>query len=166
MSKDNCLICDRIKLILEKENPYFVCEMETGYVVIGDHQFFPGYTLFLCKKHKQELHELEPDFRKEFLWEMSQVAEAVYLAYRPQKLNYELLGNSDPHLHWHIFPRYNNDLELENPIWSIDKNVRCAESTRPSLPEMERIKTILYARLHHIMKRKEPPRQKPREPIR
>ena len=31
-----CLICDRIQQIKKGENPYFVKELETGYVVIGD----------------------------------------------------------------------------------------------------------------------------------
>ncbi len=39
-----CLICDRIQQIKKGENPYFVKELETGYVVIGDHQHFKGYT--------------------------------------------------------------------------------------------------------------------------
>ncbi len=29
-----CLICDRIEMIKRGENPYFVKELETGYVVI------------------------------------------------------------------------------------------------------------------------------------
>ena len=44
-----CFICKRIEMIKNGENPYFVKELETGYVVIGDHQHFKGYTLFLCK---------------------------------------------------------------------------------------------------------------------
>lgn len=46
---NNCEICRRIKMIEEGTNPYFVAELETGYVVIGDHQYFEGYTLFLSK---------------------------------------------------------------------------------------------------------------------
>lgn len=35
------------------------------------------------------------------------MAEAVYNAFQPDKLNYELLGvGSGVHMHWHIFPRY------------------------------------------------------------
>ncbi|MCD7883089.1 MAG: GNAT family N-acetyltransferase [Lachnospiraceae bacterium] len=30
-----CLICDRIQMIKEGKNPYFVKELETGYVVLG-----------------------------------------------------------------------------------------------------------------------------------
>ncbi len=139
----NCLICDRIKLIREGMNPHFVCELKTGYVVLGDHQFFRGYTLFLCKDHKRELHELEPDFRKEFLWEMSEVASAIFHAFRPHKLNYELLGNSDEHMHWHLFPRYKTDPAPEKPVWSIDKNIRYAESTRPTDAEIKDLKVSL-----------------------
>lgn len=37
-----CLICDRIEMIKNGENPCFVKELETGYVVIGDNQHFYG----------------------------------------------------------------------------------------------------------------------------
>ena len=49
-----CIICERIEMIKSKENPYFVKELDTGYVVIGDNQHFKGYTLFLLKEHKVE----------------------------------------------------------------------------------------------------------------
>lgn len=106
---DKCLVCDRISKILNNTNPYFVAELETGYVIVGDFQYFKGYTIFLCKQHKTELHQLDKNFRMEFLKEMSEVAKAVSVAFHPKKLNYELLGNSDTHMHWHIFPRYGND---------------------------------------------------------
>ena len=62
-----CLICDRIKMIKDGTNPYFVKELETGYVVIGDNQHFKGYTLFLHKKHKTELFQLDLETKKKFL---------------------------------------------------------------------------------------------------
>ena len=83
----DCLICERIELIKKNKNPYFVRELNTGYVVIGDHQRIRGYSLFLCKQHATELHFLEPSFRQEFLREMSLTAEAVYNAFQPEKLN-------------------------------------------------------------------------------
>lgn len=105
-----CLICDRIQQIKEGTNPFFVRELETGYVVIGDHQFFEGYTLFLCKEHKTELFHLDEGFRQKYLMEMSMVAEAVAKAFHAEKINYELLGNGDTHLHWHLFPRTAGDM--------------------------------------------------------
>lgn len=142
----SCLICERIQLIKENKNPYFVKELKTGYVVIGDYQYFKGYTLFLCKTHVIELHELPFDFKNEFLKEMSIVAEAVYKAFKPQKLNYELLGNSDPHLHWHIFPRYKKE-PYKGPVWNVEKKLRYSETVRPSLKELGQIKTKLLKKL-------------------
>lgn len=97
----------------------------------------------MCKKHVNELHELPEDFKKQFLFEMSLVAEAIFKAFKPKKLNYELLGNADPHLHWHIFPRHKDDIEPTKPIWYIEKNVRNNEKTRPSEEELKKLKTKL-----------------------
>ena len=106
-----CLICERIEQIKRGETPYFVCELSTGYVVLGDHQRFQGYTLFLSKQHVTELYHLPWEIRTRFLQEMSLVAEAVAAVYHPDKMNYELLGNGDTHLHctfsrgWQAIPR-------------------------------------------------------------
>lgn len=128
----NCLICKRIELIKQDKNPYFIKEFATGYAVIGDYQFFKGYSLFLCKQHKTELHQLSPEFRLQFLKEMAILAEAVYKAFQPEKLNYELLGNTHQHMHWHIIPRHTNDLILNQPIWILDKKIREDQKSIPS----------------------------------
>lgn len=121
MDYNNCLICDRIRMIKEGINPYFVAELKTGYVVIGDHQLFRGYSLFLCKKHVTELHFLDKPFKEEFLIEMSYVSEAVFNCFKPYKLNYELLGNGDAHIHWHLFPRHKDDPVPQGPVWWVEK---------------------------------------------
>jgi len=100
----DCHICQRVQSIKNGNNPNLVKELTTGYAVIGDYQTFKGYSLFLSKYHASELHKLPKNIRHQFLEEMSLVAEAVYNCFQPYKLNYELLGNSDQHLHWHLFP--------------------------------------------------------------
>ena len=115
---DRCLVCDRIEKTRKGENPYFVRELETGYVVLGDHQRFEGYTLLLCKEHATELSQLTPEFRTAFLRDMAVTAEAVGNAFRPDKLNYELLGvGKGRHMHWHIFPRRDGDTPAPGPVW-------------------------------------------------
>lgn len=119
-----CLICERIEQIKEDNNPYFVKELDTSYVVLADSQYYEGYTLLLSKTHCRELHELGAFREVNFLLEMAYVARAVHKAFKPNKLNYELLGNKDPHLHWHIIPRNIDDPRPMEPIWVINKNVR------------------------------------------
>lgn len=119
-----CLVCERIQMIKDGTNPFSVSELETGYVVLGDSQFFRGYTLFLCKMHVPELHMLPKPFRMKFLEEMSIVAEAVWNWVQPEVMNYEALGNAEPHLHWHLFPRHKNDPLPTKPVWQIPKETR------------------------------------------
>lgn len=142
-----CLICDRIEKIKMGTNPYFIKEFTTGYAVLGDYQLFKGYTLFLSKIHASELHELNESFRITFLREMSIVAEAVFKAFKPKKLNYELLGNTDPHLHWHIFPRYDDDAAPHKPVWNVEKNIRYNDDIKPSLKKITIFKKQLLLQL-------------------
>ncbi len=106
-----CDICKTIKQSISGDNPYFVKELKTGIVVLGWNQYFYGYTIFMCKRHVAELYELEPEFQAEYLKEMVIVAQAVAHAFNADKMNYECLGNGDTHLHFHLFPRKNGDLE-------------------------------------------------------
>lgn len=143
-----CLICDRIELIRKGKNPWFVKELKTGYVVIGDHQHFKGYTLFLCKEHKTELFELEQEVKTKFLEEMATVAEAVSRAFGAEKMNVELLGNGDTHLHWHLFPRRDGDLEGygnrgRGPVWWYPMEKMYDEANCPSQEELEELKSRL-----------------------
>lgn len=132
-----CLICERIEMIKEGKNPYFVMELETGYVVMGDHQHFKGYTLFLCKEHVTELHYLSRDFKLKYLEEMSIVAEAVYNVFKPEKMNYELLGNGDTHVHWHLFPRVAGDTPEKGPVWWLPRDEMWNDSKRPEANELK-----------------------------
>jgi diadenosine tetraphosphate (Ap4A) HIT family hydrolase len=145
---EGCLICERIEMINQGINPWFVKELETGYVVMGDSQTYRGYTLFLCKKHNSELHELDTSFKNKFLSEMSIVAEAVYRAFRPDKMNYELLGNTDKHMHWHLFPRRSSDKKAYTAIWAISKEER---NDKPTGEELELMKKLLLTELNKLL---------------
>ena len=70
-----------------------------------------------------------PETRSRFLEEMAIVAEAVFRAFAPRKLNYEMLGNSVAHAHWHIFPRYTDDPNPAWPVWNNEAWVRAPKFT-------------------------------------
>ncbi len=151
-----CFICDRIKMIENGDNPYFVKEMQTGYVVIGDHQHFTGYTLFLYKHHKTELFQLDMKERTLFLQEMSVVANAVGNAFGAEKMNYELLGNGESHLHWHLFPRKSGDLgeygdNGKGPVWWYPKDKFYSDDCRPTEAQLQSMRSRLLAELDSLL---------------
>lgn len=151
-----CLICERIQMIKENANPWFVKELETGYVVMGDHQHFKGYTLFLSKVHKTELFQLDHETKMKFLEEMSLVAEAVAKAFGAEKMNYELLGNGDTHLHWHLFPRVCGDLGTygnngKGPVWWYPMDQMYNPDNCPSETELKEMKSKLAIELDKLI---------------
>lgn len=151
-----CFICERIDMIKKEENPYFVKELETGYVVIGDNQRFYGYTLFLCKHHVSEIFDLEPDFRAKHLMEMSLVAQAVKSAFPCDKMNYECLGNGESHVHWHLYPRRTGDLgdhgiNGKGPVWFLPAEERWWETDRISGDRLKEMKARLKEKLDQLL---------------
>ena len=142
-------------MIREGKNPYFVKELQTGYVVVGDHQHFKGYSLFLYKQHKTELFQLDMQERNLFMQEMSIVAEAVSRAFGAEKMNYELLGMGDSHLHWHLFPRAFGDLgeygvNGNGPVWWYPKDKFYDDGVRPSRDELQCMRDKLLVELNKL----------------
>jgi len=81
---------------------------------------------------------------------MSQVAKAVYKAFKPDKLNYELLGNTDAHLHWHLFPRRHTDPEPHRTIWTIPITTRQDSKYLPSPQDLSILKHSLNYQLDKL----------------
>jgi len=151
MPADTCLICQRIHAIQTHANAHFVCELETGYVVMGDHQHFRGYTLFLCKKHVEELHFLPKDVLQKHLAELALVYQAVYRAFAPDKMNCELLGNGDAHLHWHLFPRVAGDTPQPGPVWCLPREEMYSDAKRPTPAELSAMKAALKREIDGLL---------------
>ena len=93
--------------------------------LLGMWQFYQGYCILVSRRHATELNELPANERRAYLDEMCLLAQALSMCYRPHKLNYELLGNQVPHLHWHLFPRYLDDPDRLTAVWlAIERAVR------------------------------------------
>ena len=111
---------------------------------LHDDQFLPGWTVLVLRRHATELWELTREERAELVEEVTTVARALGDTYGAVKLNYALLGNQLPHVHWHIVPRRRDDpAPLEAP-WSIPHAPR-----RLAPAELEERLAALRLRLPH-----------------
>ena len=111
---DGCPMCRR----WDDDSDLRVAELEHSFVVLNRDQYFPGYTLLFTKQHVTELFHLDPAVRSGLMEEVSRAAEALFTLFQPDKINYELLGNMVPHMHWHVVPRFTTDPLWPRPIWS------------------------------------------------
>ena len=114
---DACGICGLIRRIRAGGFADFVAELDLHYVILGDTQFYRGYCALLFKEHATELHRLPPATARAAFDEVLATARAIAAVVNPLRLNYENLGNQEPHLHWHIFPRFAEDPMRLAPVW-------------------------------------------------
>lgn len=148
-----CQTCERIEQIKQENDPFFLLETRTGYVILDSHQLFRGHVQFLCKQCKKELYQLDYHARANYLSELSLVAQAIFDAFKCDWTDVELLGGNDGHLTFHIIPRHKDDLKaynLENgPIWSLPKDVLFDDKTIPSRRSLEALKKECLEELYH-----------------
>jgi diadenosine tetraphosphate (Ap4A) HIT family hydrolase len=141
-----------------------MARMRSGFAVIGDTQHLPGYSLLLTDDLAVD-HPTDLPWprRRDFFFDLSLLGEAVLNATRADgahRINYEVLGNSWPHLHGHVHARYAWEPQdkIGGPVWRYAKDVRNAPehayenarhgALRASITrEIEQLTAAAYAQL-------------------
>ncbi len=113
----DCSMCERVRLAKAGQNSNLIREFKSSYLVLGDHQYFKGYSVLVLKHHVRELHELSLDAQQDLFKELMTAGKAVNDAFKPWKMNYSCYGNQVPHIHWHLFPRYESDPDHLSHPW-------------------------------------------------
>jgi len=93
-----------------------LAESPTTWVASWERVTSRGYACIIAKRHVVEPYELDAAERAAFFSDAVEVARAVEGLFRPVKLNYEIHGNTLPHLHLNLFPRYVGDPFEGGPI--------------------------------------------------
>jgi diadenosine tetraphosphate (Ap4A) HIT family hydrolase len=96
-----------------------IADLGLSVAYLYDDQFFPGWTVLVLKRHATELYELTKEERSRLIEEVSEVATALAMTFEPVKINYELLGNQLPHIHWHVIPRLAGDPAPRDAVWTV-----------------------------------------------
>ncbi len=116
------LIAERVTQARAGTNPKVLCRMRSGWAVIGDVQFLKGYCLLLPDPVIPSLNDLSESARALFLSDMALIGDILLKETKAYRINYEILGNTEPELHAHIFPRYQDepDEKRRMPVWFYD----------------------------------------------
>jgi diadenosine tetraphosphate (Ap4A) HIT family hydrolase len=116
MSEPACVMCERVA----GEGPHFIADLDACRAYLNPDQFFPGWVFVVLRRHARELYELSRGERARVMEDVAWVARALAQVYRPEKMNYELLGNQVAHIHWHLVPRVAGDPEPRWPVWRVE----------------------------------------------
>ncbi len=114
---EGCLLCERVEKIKKGEYPYLIQELDECYWLLGEHQYFEGYTILVTKDHHKEMTDLNPEKVHLVFSDLMRAHKVIENLYQPLKMNLCSLGNVVPHIHWHLFPRYKSDPQHLDPVW-------------------------------------------------
>lgn len=143
------IVHERNELSQAGRNPTLICRMPSGWAVLGDHQFLEGYSLLLADPVVTDLNDLDRVARQRFLLDMSLLGEAVSACTPAHRVNYEILGNAEPALHAHVWPRFRHEPHefREGPVG------RYPAAVRRSAPFSPEIHGALQAALRQVLRR-------------
>lgn len=109
-SGEACPIC------LQREPLDLLASLEASWLTMGQAAPVRGYVCLVSQIHAVDVHDLEEAAACAFMRDARRVSKAVASVTGAVKMNYEIHGNSIPHLHMHFFPRYRGDRFEGGPI--------------------------------------------------
>jgi len=110
-----CPLCDEIA---NTRSEMRITELVVSTAFLSQNQAYRGYSVVVYNSHETTLEDLPDKNQIQFYRDMLKISSAIVKVFKPDKMNYELLGNWVPHLHWHVVPRYKTDPCWGNPIWT------------------------------------------------
>ncbi len=111
---------------------HFIADLGLSQAYLHEDQFFKGWTVVVFRRHATELFQLAPTERMQLMEEVTLVAKTLAQVFDARKINYELLGNQLPHIHWHLIPRLATDPAPLEPVWRVQH-----EPIQPAVQELQ-----------------------------
>jgi len=135
--KPGCVLC-------RATDEDIIVQNDKWRIIFVDDVHYPGFCRVIWKKHIREMTDLSLEDRQVLMQAVWHVETALRKVMQPDKINIASLGNQVSHLHWHIIPRFNDDVHFPDPIWAAAKRSAKADrldSRKSLLPELR--KTII-----------------------
>ena len=86
--------------------------MKASTLYLFKNQAHKGRCVLALKEHKKELCECTDQERADYMEDLARASGAVKELWGCTKLNLASFGDSNPHLHFHIVPKYEGGFEF------------------------------------------------------
>jgi diadenosine tetraphosphate (Ap4A) HIT family hydrolase len=103
MDKSECKYCRKVVDVAEK-----VADLTASTLYLSKDQSYKGRCILAFNDHKSEPFQLTEAEWQAFTADMRHAAKALSEAFKPAKINYGAVGDTYPHLHFHLVPKYEN----------------------------------------------------------
>lgn len=122
----------------------WIADLSISTLSLFRDQRFRGYCILgFAPRSETMLEALSDEEYERFMADLRTTSRALRAALQPDHMNYELLGNTNPHLHWHVVPRYKTDPRWGQPIW--EGWPRAEFTTNPHVLSAEEYQNLIGA---------------------
>ncbi len=106
--EEHCPVCNAEDMIDLAELPH-------SWANTSPNECIKGATHVTAKYHGIELYDLTDEELFNIMKDVAMCAKALKKVTGAVKINYEIHGNTLPHLHVHLYPRYMDDPSPDSP---------------------------------------------------
>lgn len=115
-----CPLCLRHRTIDER---LLVRKLRLCTLYLTEGQIYRGScALIVDVRHVSYISELTSEEWALIAQDLRDSERAVLHAFSPDHMNVESLGNTVPHMHWGLHPRYKGDGRWGQPIWTTHRS--------------------------------------------
>jgi diadenosine tetraphosphate (Ap4A) HIT family hydrolase len=115
LSREGCLVCNQTPKT-RPSTEYRIADLGVSRFITDRDACLKGYCCLVLKPHVIEIYELSDEDSAEFIRDLKVASLALKKVTGAVKLNYEIHGNTIPHLHMHLYPRQIGDAFADGPI--------------------------------------------------
>lgn len=120
-----------------------VGETDHWVVLLRPKQVTVGCVVLACKEDATSLGELSPKAGEEFPVACEKLERSINEAFSPDKFNYLALMMVDPHVHFHVIPRYSGAKEING--------VSVPDNGWPKHPRMDEVAELTDEQMEAIL---------------
>ena len=124
----NCVLC---KEDLTPSEGELIWRGDYCRVILVNDPDLPGFCRVIWNHHVADMSDLTYGERDHIMSLVFAVEEAIRHVMDPDKMNLAALGNMVSHIHWHVIPRYQDDVYFPGSVWSA-KTQETAKATLES----------------------------------
>ncbi len=140
MKVDNCILCKR-------DDAEVIFRTELWRVLLVNDPNLPGFCRVVLNEHIIEMTDLPGTRRSALMDVVWLIEQTIRDVMHPDKINIASLGNMVPHIHWHIIPRYKDDMTFPDSIWSLPHRTINAETLAKRQQKIATLCNLLKTRL-------------------
>lgn len=107
-----------------------VARLEVSALGLYDDARFPGRCLLVYEGHQEHFDDLSAADAGAFLEDARRAARVIRFLPQVERVNYAVLGNTEPHLHMHLIPRRDDDPNPRRTPWEHPEGRRHLDGER------------------------------------